>query len=64
MRAVSGLELYKKITEIASRQKVCFVAGFDRYHEELKRLLPTINVDCFLRKPIEGNELVAQGRMR
>jgi DNA-binding response OmpR family regulator len=64
MPNMSGFELYKKITEIDSRQKVCFVTAFDRYHEEFRRLLPTMNVDCFLRKPIEGVELIAQVRKR
>jgi DNA-binding response OmpR family regulator len=64
MPNISGLELYKKITKIDSRQKVCFVTAFDRHYEEFRRLLPTMNVDYFLRKPIEGNELVAQVRMR
>ena len=64
MPNMSGLELYRKITEIDGSQKVCFVTAFDRYYEEFRRLLPTMNVDCFLRKPIEGSELVTQVRMR
>ena len=57
MPGLSGFELYRKIREIDSKVKVCFITAFEMYFDEFKRVFPKIHVSCFVHKPITISQL-------
>ena len=58
MPKMNGFELYQEIEKIDNRVKVCFITAFEVYYKSLRELFPTMNVDCFIKKPITTNDLV------
>jgi DNA-binding response OmpR family regulator len=71
MPKMNGFELYQKIKSCfaedkegkaenldSSSTKVCFITAYEIYYETLKKEFPTLNVGCFIKKPIEIKELV------
>ena len=64
MPKISGFELYRRLKEIDSKPKVCFITAFDVYYDEFKRVFPSLEVKCFLRKPISISELVEQVKLQ
>jgi two-component system, OmpR family, response regulator ChvI len=60
MPSMNGFELYKKLREIDSKIKVCFVTAFEMYEEEFKKLFPSYEVRCFIKKPIKLTDLIVE----
>ena len=60
MPSMNGFELYKKLREIDSKIKVCFITAFEMYEEEFKKLFPSYEVSCFIKKPIKLTDLIAE----
>jgi len=58
MPGMNGYELYKKIRDIDDKAQVCFITAYEEYLNDFKKLFPNLEVDCFVRKPIEINNLV------
>ncbi len=61
MPQMNGFELYQQIKHKFgdnSNAKVCFITAYEIYYETLKKEFPTLNVGCFIKKPIEIKELV------
>jgi DNA-binding response OmpR family regulator len=72
MPQMNGFELYQKIKNSFAEDKegkaeirnsirstkVCFITAYEIYYETLKNEFPTLNVGCFIKKPIEIKELV------
>ena len=58
MPKIDGFELYNEIKKIDNRTKVCFITAFEVYYRSLRELFPQIEIDCFIKKPIETEELV------
>lgn len=59
MPGMNGFELYKKIRDLDSKVKVCFLTAFDEYKAEFKKDFPFLNeVKCYLKKPITIQEMV------
>ena len=72
MPKMDGSKLYQEIRKIDDKVKVCFITAFDVYHEELKQNSHTSSnaryqdkegkedsdVECFIQKPIDIDELV------
>jgi two-component SAPR family response regulator len=58
MPKMNGFELYEKIKEIDDKAKACFITAYEVYYESLRDLFPGSEVDCFMRKPIENEELL------
>jgi CheY-like chemotaxis protein len=62
MPQMNGFELYQhikdKFGDKSSSTKVCFITAYEIYYETLKKEFPTLNVGCFIKKPIEIEELV------
>jgi two-component system, OmpR family, response regulator ChvI len=52
MPKMNGFELYEEIEKIDDKAKVCFITAFEVYYNSLRELFPTIEVDCFIKKPI------------
>jgi two-component system, OmpR family, response regulator ChvI len=48
----------EKQEDIDSTIKVCFITAYEVYYETLKKQFPTLNVGCFIKKPIKLQELV------
>ena len=72
MPKMDGFKLYHEIRKIDDRVKICFITAFDVYHEELKQNSHSSSsakyqnkegkedsdVECFIQKPIDIDELV------
>lgn len=60
MPSMNGFELYKKLREIDSKIKVCFITAFEMYEEEFKKLFRSYEVRCFIKKPIKLTDLIVE----
>lgn len=58
MPKMNGFELYKEMDKIDNNVKVCFITAFEVYYEALREVFPSMEVECFIRKPIEIGNLV------
>ena len=58
MPKMNGFELYKEIEKIDGDVKVCFITAFEVYYEALREVFPSLEVECFIRKPIEIASLI------
>lgn len=59
---MNGFELHKEIKMIDNKVKVCFITSFVVYYESLKEMFPTAKISCFIKKPIEIDQLVKKIR--
>ena len=55
---MSGFELYKNVNKIDNNAKVCFITAYRLYFEALKEIYPSYEVDCFMNKPFENEDLL------
>jgi DNA-binding response OmpR family regulator len=67
MPKMNGFELYREINKKISegggdKVKVCFITAYEVYYESLKEDFPTLNVGCFIKKPVEIQQLVKRIR--
>ncbi|MFL6384352.1 MAG: response regulator [Nitrososphaeraceae archaeon] len=58
MPKMNGFELYREIEKIDNKAKVCFITAFEVYYKSLRELFPSMEVDCFIKKPITTDDLV------
>ncbi|HWY36702.1 MAG TPA: response regulator, partial [Nitrosopumilaceae archaeon] len=58
MPKLNGFELYREIKKKNDSAKICFFTSFEVYYEEFKKVFPTLDVKCFIRKPITISDLV------
>ena len=59
MPKLNGFELYREIKKKNDDAKVCFFTAFEVYYNEFKKVFPSLDVKCFIRKPITIGDLVA-----
>jgi len=52
MPKLNGFDLYRELKKKDSSIKVCFLTAFEIYYEEFKKMFSTIDVRCFIRKPV------------
>jgi DNA-binding response OmpR family regulator len=57
MPSMNGFELYREIRKIDRKVRVCFIAAFEMYFDEFKRVFPKIHVSCFIHKPVTISQL-------
>jgi two-component system, OmpR family, response regulator ChvI len=57
MPKINGFELYTKLHQIDEKAKICFIAAYELYYDEFKRVFPKIEVECFIRKPVSINSV-------
>jgi two-component system, OmpR family, response regulator ChvI len=57
---MDGFELYDKMKEIDNKVKVCFITAYEVNYQALREVFPTPDLECFIQKPIEINELVGR----
>jgi DNA-binding response OmpR family regulator len=59
MPEMNGFELYRQIKKIDDKVKVCFLTASEMYYgAAYEDILNTLEVKCFIQKPIENKELV------
>ena len=58
MPKMNGFQLYEELEKLDKKAKVCFITAFEVYYRSLRELFPQIEIDCFIKKPIETEELV------
>ena len=59
MPKMNGFELYREIKKKETNAKICFMTAFEIYHDEFRRIFPTLDVQCFIRKPIGIKDLIS-----
>jgi two-component system catabolic regulation response regulator CreB/two-component system response regulator ChvI len=45
---------------IDDKVKLCFITAYEIYYHGLRDLFPTIEVDCFIARPIGKQEMVSR----
>ncbi len=59
MPNMDGFELHRKVKELDSAVKVCFMTASEMYYETFReKELSSLSKDLFIHKPIENEELV------
>jgi two-component SAPR family response regulator len=58
MPKMNGFELCDKMKRIDSNVKVCFLSAFDPYSDELKDQFLSVEVGCFIPKPVQIKALI------
>ena len=58
MSKMNGFELWDKIRKIDSKAKVCFITALNIDYESLRETFPSLEIECFIQKPIEICDLV------
>ena len=58
MPRMTGFELYDNIEKIDNKVKVCFISAYDVKDKALREQFPSLQVKCFLPKPIAVNKLI------
>jgi YesN/AraC family two-component response regulator len=58
MPIMNGFELYRQIRKRDNKIKVAFMTAFDVYETEFCKVMPSIDVKCFFKKPVRMNDLV------
>lgn len=62
MPKMNGFQLYEELEKLDKKVKVCFITAFEVYYRSLRELFPQIEIDCFIKKPIDTEELVKRIR--
>ena len=58
MPKMYGHELYDEMKKIDDRLKVCFMTATYQNYEALRAAFPTIEIECYIQKPVEIKDLV------
>ena len=58
MPKMHGHELYDKMKKIDDKLKVCFMTATYQNYEALREAFPTMEVECYIQKPVEIKDLV------
>ena len=58
MEKMNGFELYREIKKIDDKVKVCFLTAGEIYDEAYADIYNELDTDCFIRKPIQNQELL------
>jgi DNA-binding NtrC family response regulator len=58
MPGMDGFDLYRKLKNIDDKVKYCFITASRVYYDALKNDHPDLDVDWFIRKPIDTEQLI------
>ena len=58
MPKMYGHELYDEMKKKDGRLKVCFMTATYQNYEALRAAFPTIEIECYIQKPVEIKDLV------
>jgi len=59
MPKMDGFQLYREIKQKDSNVKICFLTAFEMHYNEFKKVFPTSDVKCLIRKPTTIEDLVS-----
>src|SRR5919108_3617327 len=59
MPKMNGFELYEKIRkkDSSAKTKACFITAYEVYYQSLREQFPGTNIECYIKKPIQINDL-------
>jgi DNA-binding response OmpR family regulator len=59
MPKMNGFELYEKIRkkDNSAKTKACFITAYEVYYQSLREQFPGTKIDCYIKKPIQINDL-------
>jgi DNA-binding response OmpR family regulator len=59
MPKMNGFELYEKIRkkDSSAKTKACFITAYEVYYQSLREQFPGTKIDCYIKKPIQINDL-------
>jgi DNA-binding response OmpR family regulator len=60
MPELNGFSLYREIKKLDRKVKVCFLTAGEMYNELPSDIFSSLPANCFIRKPIENEELIAR----
>jgi len=60
MLGMSGFDLYREVKKIDDKIRVAFITAFEIYKDEFEKVLPSIDVRCFIKKPISMTDLATR----
>ena len=60
MPKMNGFDLYNKLKNIDDKVKYCLITAYGVSYETLKKNYLALNVDWFIRKPINTEELIKE----
>jgi len=52
MPFMDGFQLAREFWKVDTNAKICFLTAFEIYEEEAKKVFPSLNGYCFIKKPI------------
>lgn len=52
MPYMDGFQLAREFWKVDANAKICFFTAFEIYEEEAKKVFPSLNGYCFIKKPI------------
>ena len=58
MPKINGFELYNRLRDKDRNVKVCFLTAYETYYNILKKDYPTLDIGCFIQKPISIPDLI------
>jgi DNA-binding response OmpR family regulator len=58
MPKMNGIDLSRRLLELDSNVKICFITAGESNIEVLRDLYPTRDIGCFIKKPVTIDELV------
>ena len=60
MPKMDGFELYREITRIDSRVRICFLTASEKYYEQFRKeeISAILDENYFIQKPIENTEFI------
>ena len=58
MPKMYGYELYDEMKKIDNKLKICFMTATYQDYEALRAAFPTIEVECYIQKPVEIKDLI------
>jgi DNA-binding response OmpR family regulator len=58
MPGLNGFALYREIKRLDKKVKVCFLTAGEMYYGVYSDIFSSLSANCFIRKPIENEELM------
>jgi hypothetical protein len=58
----NGFQLYQEVKKKDNNVRACFITAYEVIYENLKEDYPTLDVGCFIKKPVETDNLVKKIR--
>lgn len=62
MPRMNGFQLYEEMKKIDNNTRICFITAFEVYYRALRETFPDLEIDCFIKKPIEIDDLLKRIR--